>query len=52
LLLVQVPPVALSERVVVAPLQIVVVPEMADAVRLTVTVAVLLLLLPHVPAKL
>jgi len=48
LLLVQLPPATLSDTVVVAPLQIAVVPVMADAVRSTVIVAVALPV-PHVP---
>jgi len=47
LLLVQLPPVALSDSVVAAPVQIEVVPDITDAFRLTVSVAVPV---PHVPA--
>jgi len=48
LLLVQLPPETLSDKVVVEPVQIVVVPVIADAGLLTVTVVVLVMA-PHFP---
>jgi len=47
LLLVQFPPAALSDRAVVAPLQIAVAPPIGDAGRFTVTVIVPVVM-PHI----